>query len=77
MATSPESQVNDPIFDKFPEGQSSGETNTTPNSELSPPDSPKNNNVGLSKGADPRTNARNLAASLSLEEQVRFQPSSN
>ncbi|KAG9233164.1 glycoside hydrolase superfamily [Amylocarpus encephaloides] len=70
MATSPESQVHDPVFDRFPEDQSSSETTTTPNSELSPPDSPRNKNVDLRGGPDPRSNARNLAASLSLEEQV-------
>jgi beta-glucosidase len=74
MAESPDSQNMDPIFDsKFTEdseGQSTANTNTTPNSELSPPDSPTTENVGLDK-IDARTNSRKLASSLSLEQQVR------
>jgi beta-glucosidase len=73
MSNSPDSQTDDPVFDKFAEDseyRSSGDTNTTPNSELSPPDSPASKNAGLAQGEDKRGNARRLAASLSLEEQV-------
>lgn len=65
MATSPDSQIDDPVFDT---GLSSPYTNTTPSSELSPPDSPASKNAALAQ--DKRGNARRLAASLSLEEQV-------
>jgi beta-glucosidase len=69
-AESPESQIQDPIFDRFAEDseRSSRSTNETPNSELSPPDSPAAKSVTLAD--DKRANARSLAASLSLEEQV-------
>ncbi|KAM3086084.1 hypothetical protein ACMFMF_000038 [Clarireedia jacksonii] len=68
MAESPNSQINDPIFDKFDEGSevSSRDMVATPNSEFSPPGSPPTKNAAL----DPRTASRRLAASLSLEEQV-------
>ena len=77
MSKSPDSQIEDPIFDKFAEDseeRSSGDTNTTPNSEFSPPDSPATKNAALNQQADvddKRANARRLAASLSLEEQVK------
>jgi beta-glucosidase len=79
MSDSPDSQINDPIFDKFAEDsedRSSGDTNTTPNSDFSPPDSPTSKNAALSKTDDKRAKARSLAASLSLEEQVRNFPRS-
>lgn len=66
MATSPENQIDDPVFDT--EFRSPSYTNTTPSSELSPPDSPASKNAALAQ--DKRANARRLAASLSLEEQV-------
>jgi hypothetical protein len=73
MAESPNSEIMDRIFDskytEDSEGQSTANTNTTPNSELSPPDSPKTENAGLSS-INARANSRSLAASLSLEEQV-------
>lgn len=72
---SPDSRMHDPIFDKFTEdseGRSSGDTSTTPNSEISPPDSPAIKNAGLSKADVNRAKSRSLAASLSLEEQVRL-----
>ena len=64
----------DPVFDsnKFTEdyeGQSTANTSTTPNSEVSPPESPKTGNARLGKG-DGRANSRHLASTLSLEEQV-------
>lgn len=78
MTDSPDSQKNDPIFDKYPEDsedRSNTDTNPTPNSELSPPTTPINKEVELGQKVDPRTNARKLAATLSLEEQVHtFQP---
>ncbi|CZR55218.1 probable periplasmic beta-glucosidase precursor [Phialocephala subalpina] len=70
-AESPGSQRNEPIFDKYAEDseeRSSRSTNETPNSELSPPDSPAAKSVTLAD--DKRANARSLAASLPLEEQV-------
>ncbi|TGO25965.1 hypothetical protein BPAE_0069g00370 [Botrytis paeoniae] len=69
MAESPDSQISDPIFDRFEEGSdifSSRDTIATPDSELSPPESPLEKHAIL----DPRTKSRQLAASLSLEEQV-------
>lgn len=71
MAESPESQISDPIFDRFEEGSdilSSRDTIATPDSEISPPESPLEKHAIL----DPRTKSRQLAASLSLEEQVKF-----
>lgn len=73
MPGSPESQITDPIYDKYAEDseeRSSGDTNDTPNSELSPPDSPITKNSDLNQASDKRASARSLAASLSLEEQV-------
>jgi len=73
MSASPDSQINDPIFDKYAEDsedRSSGDTNDTPNSELSPPDSPIVKNSGITHPGDKRAGARALAASLTLEEQV-------
>lgn len=67
MATSPDSQIDDPVFDAD-YLISPPYTNTTPSSELSPPDSPASKNAALAQ--DKRGNARRLAASLSLEEQV-------
>jgi beta-glucosidase len=71
-----ESPVSDPVFDNTAEDsedRSSPSADTTPNSELSPPDSPIAKNAAL-KPDDERANARTLAASLSLEEQVRLFP---
>ena len=65
-AHSPDSQIDDPVFDS--EYRSPPYTDTTPSSELSPPDSPASKNAALAQ--DKRGNARRLAASLSLEEQV-------
>ena len=75
MSDSPESEVRGPIFDKFEnesEEPSNADISITPNTELSPPDSPTTKNADLSKTVDGRTKSRNLAASLSLEEQVRL-----
>lgn len=73
MAESPDSQRNDPIFDKYAddsEDRSNRDTNDTPNSELSPPDSPIAKNAEIKQPSDKRAGARLLAASLTLEEQV-------
>lgn len=73
MAESPDSQRNDPIFDKYAEDsedRSTGDTNDTPISELSPPDSPVAKNSDINQPSDKRAGARILAASLTLEEQV-------
>lgn len=69
-AESPGSQRSEPLFDKYADSEerSSRSTLETPNSELSPPDSPTAKSVTLAD--DKRANARLLAASLSLEEQV-------
>lgn len=74
MSESPDSQVNDPIFDKQwedSEERSTAVTSNTPSSELSPPDSPITKTAGLNK-IDSRAKSRSLAASLSLEEQVIY-----
>ena len=78
MSDSTESEVRGPIFDKFEnESEETGEPSyadisTTPNTELSPPDSPTSKNAALSKVViDGRSKSSTLAASLSLEEQVR------
>ena len=78
MPESPDSQRNDPIiWDITPQGEetseerSSADTSTTPASELSPPGSPTTRSSSLSSKVDGRAKARALAASLSLEEQVR------
>ena len=76
MADSPASQRNDPIWDiaahgeDTSEGRSSADTSTTPASEISPPGSPTGSKAPVT-GPDPRAKSRSLAASLSLEEQVR------
>ncbi|KAH8679882.1 glycoside hydrolase superfamily [Tricladium varicosporioides] len=73
MSESPESQINDPIFDKYVEDseeRSSNHTNLTPNSEISPPTSPPVEKNDMATPIDPRASSRALAASLSLEEQV-------
>jgi beta-glucosidase len=72
MSDSPDSQINDPIFDKQwedSEERSTAVTSNTPDSELSPPDSPIAKSAGIDK-IDGRAKSRSLAASLSLEEQV-------
>jgi len=80
MADSPNSQRNDPIWDITAHGEdmseerSSADTSTTPASEISPPGSPARKNAPLIK-SEPKAKSRNLAASLSLEEQVRYAPS--
>jgi beta-glucosidase len=71
MSDSPDSQINDPIFDKRwedSEERSIAVTSNTPNSELSPPDSPVGKSAALK--ADSRAKSRSLATSLSLEDQV-------
>jgi beta-glucosidase len=71
MSESPDSQTADPIFDKYvDDSESSRNESTTPNSEVSPPESPPSKNAVLDKTVDERAKSRNLAASLSLEEQV-------
>jgi beta-glucosidase len=68
------SDSTDSVFDKFgedSEDRSSADTDTTPSSELSPPDSPTSKSLTLTQTDDKRADARELAASLSLEEQVR------
>jgi hypothetical protein len=70
---SPESQIVDPVFDKFREDSeepSSRNNSATPSSEISLPESPPNTNAELDKRVPARTRVRRLAASLSLEEQV-------
>jgi beta-glucosidase len=62
------SDSTDSVFD---EDRSSADTDTTPSSELSPPDSPTSKSLTLTQTDDKRADARELAASLSLEEQVR------
>lgn len=54
-----------------PNSSRSTNANSTPNTEISPPESPIAKIVALVDPNDKRANARNLAASLSLEEQVR------
>ena len=78
MSDSPESEVRGPIFDKFeneseePSNPSNADISVTPNTELSPPDSPTAQSAALSKPVDGRSKSRTLAASLSLEEQVKL-----
>lgn len=70
---SPDSQISDPMFDEFDESSDFGcEGSTTPISEFSPPESPVAKVASKSRH---RTglNARTMAASLSLEEQVQTQ----
>jgi beta-glucosidase len=67
------SDSTDSVFDNFredPDNRSSADTDTTPSSELSPPDSPTSKSLTLTETDDKRADARKLAASLSLEEQV-------
>lgn len=66
------SDSTDSVFDN--EDRSSADTDTTPSSELSPPDSPTSKSLTLTQTDDKRADARELAASLSLEEQVRHSP---
>jgi beta-glucosidase len=78
MSDSPESEIRGPIFDKFEnesEEPSNADISTTPNTELSPPDSPTSKSAALSHVVDRRSKSATLAASLSLEEQVRRFPS--
>jgi beta-glucosidase len=73
MSDSPESEIRGPIFDKFEnesEEPSNADISITPNTELSPPDSPTSKSAALSNVADRRSKSATLAASLSLEEQV-------
>ncbi len=66
------SDSTDSVFDKYEEDdRSSADTDTTPGSEISPPDSPTSKTLTLTQTDDKRADARTLAASLSLEEQVR------
>ena len=67
MAASPDSQTADSLFDA--EFRPAVDSNATPITEFSPPDSPALKTVGLMENM--REKARKLAASLSLEEQVR------
>ncbi|TAQ90095.1 hypothetical protein B7494_g1536 [Chlorociboria aeruginascens] len=63
----------DPVFDKSPEDsedRSSADTDNTPLSEFSPPDSPFTKSADLLKTVDNGAASRHLAASLSLEEQI-------
>jgi hypothetical protein len=74
MSDSPESEIRGPIFDKFEnesEEPSNAEISITPNTELSPPDSPTSQSATLNHVTDRRSKSATLAASLSLEEQVR------
>jgi beta-glucosidase len=65
------SDSTDSGFDKYGEDdRSSADTDTTPSSEISPPDSPTSKSLTLTQTDDKREDARELAASLSLEEQV-------
>jgi beta-glucosidase len=67
------SDSTDSVFDNYredSEDRSSADTDTTPGSELSPPDSPTSKSLTLTETDDKRADARKLAASLSLEEQV-------
>ena len=73
MSDSPESEIRAPIFDKFEndsEEPSNAEISITPNTELSPPDSPTSKTVALNHVTDRRSKSATLAASLSLSEQV-------
>ena len=74
-------RTSEPLFHKFTEpvdsseGISSQNTNntpiiSTPDTEVSPPESPTAKVETLIDPNDQRANARSLAASLSLEEQV-------
>jgi beta-glucosidase len=78
---SPESQIADPIFDKFAEYSEAPSTrneSATSSSKTSPPESPPNTNAILGKTELGRARVRQLAASLSLEEQVSlYQPRSS
>jgi len=56
------------------EGISTRNINDTPNTEVSPPESPSSKSATLIDPNDKRANARTLAASLSLEEQVSLVP---
>lgn len=70
MSDSPDSQINDPIFDKQwedSEERSTAVTSTTPVSDFSPPDSPNTKTASLSNS---RVKSYKLATTLSLEEQV-------
>jgi len=79
MADSPDSQRHEPIWDittpgeDMSEERSSADTSTTPASEISPPGSPARKTAPLIK-SEPKAKSRSLAASLSLEEQVRYDP---
>lgn len=76
MSASPEDQISPgsqlgSLFDKLTDTDLDNltrESNTTPSSGPSPPESP----VGKPADLDKRANARSLAVSLSLEEQVRL-----
>ncbi len=75
LSESPESQINDPIFDKYeddPGYLSSEDTCATPISEMSPSESPwaKAAASNLDMSYVNKDRAHKLAASLSLEEQV-------
>jgi len=68
------SNSTDSVSDKFAEDledRSTADTDTTACSEISPPDSPTNKSLTLTQTDDKRADARELAKSLSLEEQVR------
>ena len=70
LLESPESRINDPIFDRYeddPEDLSSEEASATPISEFSPSESPK---FAFDTYSRNKLRAHKLAASLSLQEQV-------
>ena len=74
MSDSPESEIRAPIFDKFEnesEEPSNADISVSPNTDLSPPDSPTSKSAALSHGIDRRSKSATIAASLSLEEQAR------
>jgi beta-glucosidase len=73
MPDSPGGEIREPIFDTLDNvsEKPNEDVSITPNTELSPPDSPTRNGAALSHQTDRRTKSATLAASLSLEEQVR------
>lgn len=54
-----------------PDTTNDNSANSTPNTEVSPPESPFAKTVSLAESSDRKANARSLASTLSLEEQVR------
>lgn len=67
-------QIHDSVFDRSPDDSeypSGVDTNTTPGSELYSPESPSTKPSELIPPQDGREKSRALAATLSLEEQVK------